>query len=433
MKEDWLHKLKDRMSDFEIDEPAGLWDAIENAGRKAREEDGNLSSHNFTTKWARRLTVAAALIAAVAFLGIYIEKDNPEIARAPLWPTSDLTSPAESHESDMTAGATSPPAGSSHEKATSVKEVSSDSTLQNETAGTDGTLPSDSSVKSGSRDTESDSGKSLRKTDSGNDSVKLQNGRRSYVFRKNSSATQSRLTASASPSGNRRGNSFTISLYGSGQVGAKLNSSNDFCDAAFPMDPDFPDIKPEKPAEQEVKLPEDLHHRLPVRIVAGFTYNITDRIGIETGLSYAKLVSEFEEGSNVNHVIGKQKLHYLGIPLNIKYRIYSWKIIDFYVSGGGMWEKCVSAKLHKDYPYNKNKAYEILNIGKKPMQWSVNAAAGIQCNLISRPNSGFHSMSVFVEPGVSYYFNDGSPINTIYKDKPFNFNLNLGIRLSFGR
>ena len=42
-------------------------------------------------------------------------------------------------------------------------------------------------------------------------------------------------------------------------------------------------------------------------------------------------------------------------------------------------------------------------------------------------------MGVFVEPGMSYYFDDGANIQTIYKEKPLNFNLNMGIRLTFGR
>ena len=60
------------------------------------------------------------------------------------------------------------------------------------------------------------------------------------------------------------------------------------------------------------------------------------------------------------------------------------------------------------------------------MQWSANASLGVQCNLVN-------TMSIFVEPGVSYYFNDGTNIRTIYKEKPLNFNLNLGIRFTFGK
>ena len=43
------------------------------------------------------------------------------------------------------------------------------------------------------------------------------------------------------------------------------------------------------------------------------------------------------------------------------------------------------------------------------------------------------NVGVYVEPGVSYYFDDRSPLSTIYKEKPLNFNLNLGVRYTIGK
>ena len=42
-------------------------------------------------------------------------------------------------------------------------------------------------------------------------------------------------------------------------------------------------------------------------------------------------------------------------------------------------------------------------------------------------------MSLFAEIGAGYYFNDGSGIQTIYKEKPLYFNTNVGIRFKFGK
>lgn len=38
-------------------------------------------------------------------------------------------------------------------------------------------------------------------------------------------------------------------------------------------------------------------------------------------------------------------------------------------------------------------------------------------------------MSAYVEPGVSRYFDNRSEVENIYKDKPTNFNLNVGLRI----
>lgn len=42
-------------------------------------------------------------------------------------------------------------------------------------------------------------------------------------------------------------------------------------------------------------------------------------------------------------------------------------------------------------------------------------------------------VGVYVEPGLSYYFDDGTDIKTIYKDKPLNLNLNFELRFTIGQ
>ncbi len=89
-------------------------------------------------------------------------------------------------------------------------------------------------------------------------------------------------------------------------------------------------------------------------------------------------------------------------------------------------EKCVSAKIDKEYVIcHKGVGRGKEDIRDKPLQLSVGCAAGVQYNLVNL-------LGVYVEPGMNYYFNDGSPLQTIYKEKPLNFNFNIGLRLTFG-
>ena len=60
----------------------------------------------------------------------------------------------------------------------------------------------------------------------------------------------------------------------------------------------------------------------------------------------------------------------------------------------------------------------------KPLQFSVSGAVGAQVNATKR-------LGIYVEPGVAYYFDDGSDIQTIRKENPFNFNIQAGIRLTY--
>ena len=62
-------------------------------------------------------------------------------------------------------------------------------------------------------------------------------------------------------------------------------------------------------------------------------------------------------------------------------------------------------------------------ISTKPLQWSLNAAVGAQFNILPQ-------LGLYVEPGGSFYFDDGTTIENIYKEKPLNFSIELGLRVS---
>ena len=149
----------------------------------------------------------------------------------------------------------------------------------------------------------------------------------------------------------------------------------------------------------------DTRHHRPVRMSLTFHMPLGGIFGVETGASYTLLRSTVTttSGSTVNRNI--QTLKYLGIPVNLTADLYGNDWCRLYLSGGGMAEKCVSGEI-------------------KPLLWSLNAAAGAQINL-------GRSLGIYAEPGLSYHFDDGSPVRTIYKDRPLDFMMTLGARMSF--
>lgn len=166
----------------------------------------------------------------------------------------------------------------------------------------------------------------------------------------------------------------------------------------------------------------DYNHRIPIRVGLTLKYDITPRFAVESGLSYTYLGSDIK-GSRSS---GEQSLHYIGVPLNLKYRIASWRSFDFYASAGALVEKCVSAKF--TLKENVNTPLEVSkteSLDEKPLQLSVNAAAGLQWNISK-------TVGLYAEPGISYYFDDNTKINTTYSDRPLEFNLNFGLRFTLG-
>lgn len=156
-------------------------------------------------------------------------------------------------------------------------------------------------------------------------------------------------------------------------------------------------------------------HKVPVSYGASFRYNVTGRWGLETGLSYTLLNSTFS--NEADHTSFDQSLRYLELPLRASYTILNNRWIAVYAAAGGAVAKCVSASVDggdkNDYTVNE-----------KPWQFSVGTSAGVQLNLIEH-------FGIYIEPGVGYYFKDNSDIRTVYKDHPWSFRLNMGIRVSY--
>ena len=168
-------------------------------------------------------------------------------------------------------------------------------------------------------------------------------------------------------------------------------------------------------------------HRLPVRVGINVAYRLTDRLSVESGVSYTRLSSDMKDGTKDNYSSGSQKLDYIGVPLNVKYRAFGYRRLSVYASAGLLTEKCVSGKTTHEYVISgEKKKHEAEDVAAKPWQLSVNAALGAQLDVLN-------NVGVYVEPGVSYYFDDRSPLSTIYKEKPLNFNLNLGVRYTIGK
>lgn len=168
-------------------------------------------------------------------------------------------------------------------------------------------------------------------------------------------------------------------------------------------------------------------HRQPVRVGLNVAYRLTDRLSVESGVSYTRLSSDMKDGTKNNYSSSSQKLDYIGVPLNVKYRAFGYRRLSVYASAGLLTEKCVSGKTTHEYVISgEKKKHEAEDVAAKPWQLSVNAALGAQFDVL-------RNVGVYIEPGVSYYFDDRSPLSTIYKEKPLNFNLNLGVRYTIGK
>ena len=165
-------------------------------------------------------------------------------------------------------------------------------------------------------------------------------------------------------------------------------------------------------------LYEETKHHQPISVGMQVGFHLLPKLKLSTGLVYTKVSSDFISGVYDTRTVSTQDLHYIGIPLNLSYSVWEYKGLHTYVTAGG--EGAVNIKNHTETDG------EVKESKRDKMQWSTNASVGIQYDFIPQ-------LGVYVEPGMKYYFDNGSQIENIFKDKKLNFNIQFGLRFNVGK
>lgn len=161
---------------------------------------------------------------------------------------------------------------------------------------------------------------------------------------------------------------------------------------------------------------EKKHHARPVSIGLTVDVPLTRGVSVVTGVAYTIAATDFVSSVGNSEAVEKQKLHYIGVPLNLKFNVWSIGGLHTYVSGGAQADFNVAARLTTG-DISKD-------IDKDRPQFSLGAAAGVQYNVVN-------NLGLYAEPGLKYYIDNGSKVETIFKEKKLNFSLQLGLRYGF--
>ncbi len=408
MKDDLLNSIKDRLDSYEESAPEGLWSDIE-ASVFPKEKPRKAAF----VPWMW-LSAAAAAVAAVLIVTNTLSNDPKEdriVAQTDITPSSSVNpgdDPASSEElASLLADADVrpvEPAAPGRVRSMPVKSVpENQASLEPEPemaaeAEPDVVLEPESEMVVEAEPTvpvEQEQDRRVATNHDGEDwsgyMSATDDGDTGFLSRISMKAS---LAGAATQSQDVSNYDPAMFYYGSGDT--RSSGYSDEPTRAFaPMDPLI----------SASSVETDTRHHRPVRMSLTFHMPLGGIFGVETGASYTLLRSTVTttSGSTVNRNI--QTLKYLGIPVNLTADLYGNDWCRLYLSGGGMAEKCVSGEI-------------------KPLLWSLNAAAGAQINL-------GRSLGIYAEPGLSYHFDDGSPVRTIYKDRPLDFMMTLGARMSF--
>ena len=404
MKEKWIEDLREGLSDFEMDAPEGLWESL------------GVETHMPVRSWRRKISVAAAILTLLTVGSIFIlwlsrgeSLDVSDTRVADYRPLQENTGSEPLHTIPIVTGSSPATATKAVRKITppSVLRNNEEISIISVTEEENTTLSTDTVSHEAKQEPHENDIRNFRSYDNGK-------GKSLY--------------AEQSPKkglyGNRSGR-YAIAAYAAG-FGQAMENMGQMPGPIVGDDPFWSngDTNAPPPYGEPDAIPvtTETHHHQPVKAGLTFQYRLNDRIGLETGLIYTALATDITVSQGNNASSGSRRMQYLGIPLNVKLSVWSWKSIDIYMSAGVTGEKCVSNRFRTKFETKDLSLEQYSSKKEKPMQWSVNAAPGLQIKPL--PHIG-----IFAEPGVSYYFNDGSSISTIYKDRPWNFNLNLGLRI----
>ncbi len=468
--EKWLEDIRKSQEDFTVSEPEGLWEGIE------VELDGQDSRRRGLLLWLSAATAAVAAIAAlVLFLAGPWRKDVQEIQRedaavaviadnmagntvetaagsAPMSGRppllSDLTESAAGTagrsrtdaNADTDAAADSgPESGQNLENGNTAAAEPPTAEIQDEiplnqekpreTAGQETSVrPEEPDEQETSVKPEKPAGQetSVRPEESAGGRGAAQDydfDNRSDKRKRRESEARSggfRVGVSASNiAGSRSTSPEYAALYGS-TVTAQLHSFSESV-ADFPDSQGYAGVLQ---SNSDKDITSKVRNRQPVQVGLSVAYAFTDRLSLESGLTYSCLISDLSSGTESSGYDIRQTLHYLGVPLSLRYDFLRFRRFSLYASAGGQMQKCVAGKTVTDYRVDGRKtASENGSIRVNPLQWSVNAYAGAQYDF-SR------IAGIYVEPGAAYYFRNGSPVNCIYSERPFNFSIRLGLRFT---
>ena len=154
-------------------------------------------------------------------------------------------------------------------------------------------------------------------------------------------------------------------------------------------------------------------HAFPIRLGIKLSYPLNDRLSLQSGVGYTLLKSDLSYSSMQ---IGQQ-LHYIGVPLGLRYQLWNSGRFSLYGALGAMLEKCVknSSELPSAFTYAA-----LINT-EKPWQCSLNAALGAEYRLDK-------AIGIYLEPGVGYFFEDGTSVEHYYTEHPLVPSLEIGLR-----
>ena len=416
-KKDWTEQLRERLADYEADAPEGLWADIER--RLAQQPSSVVAPQRqkgtVTPLW-RRWVGIAAFMALVAGTGWWLwpkeqtqkeplankeqtqskplAKQEPELRESPI-------RPGRTENSLLTEKEFAP-----YGKKIRINRTDSNILSQNHT-------PADNQAETEWTEVPPQSQRSSQ-----------QQSPAPPVSRSRAEVPPQHPSPLPLPSPTKKRKGVTIGLMANNGLLAYNHTNGVKMSPEMASRYDFSDYLPPgstRATEEPIWLigyEERQHHDHPISFGLTLSYPLTNRWTLSTGLVYTRLNSQFVNVLSGTPITTDQRLDYLGVPLNVQYHVLKGKGWKAYASAGTQLDWNIKAK--------RNTEGVDVNARNDHPQWSLAGGIGVEYDIIPL-------VGIYAEPGLRYFLKNNSKVDNFFKDQPFNWTLQIGIRLNLGK
>ena len=158
-------------------------------------------------------------------------------------------------------------------------------------------------------------------------------------------------------------------------------------------------------------------HSAPLSFGLSLQLPLSSRLWLESGISYTYLSSSFTRKTPRLVTTDVQRLYYLGIPLQVGYNLWNDRRMTVYGSAGVQADFCVKSTLTTQSDQR--------DFTRDRVQFSLGADIGLSYEIVRR-------LSLYAQPALHYYPDNGSKIETIFSNQPLQFSIQLGLRYHIG-
>lgn len=418
----WINRIQQKMEHYEADVPEGLYDDIvaEMQRRGLKPLAATSRKAPVVPLWTQRIAALAAVAAAVVVAVFVLTPSAPEMA-----PTASLPT---THAVQSSAVATATDAQTAGEPSSLVSAVrrwkaTLSPTSVREVMLADNTTPTATTPIYNIEPEPECEVMEQRLTDADNHTATKPAATSKPVSPSGSTVRKTERRVIHYPS-THRSHPMSIGAYVRGaQSGNSVIPSELPAGSGFLADNDVYGsgdmIHPSRvPMLPMGRSGARTHHKLPVKGGLSLRYSLDDRWSVQTGVNYSYHSSEIEMGGeDIN-----QQLHFIGVPVAVGYNVWGNRHVNVYLTAGGEVEKLVKGR--RTVSYTGQQRNEDVKMSRP--QLSVQMSAGAEYRAT-------RAVSLYIEPGVSYHFDNGSGVSTIYSDKPFEFGLSMGVRVDINR